>query len=57
MLLHQLGSIPEMPTRRVHGAHVRKRLARVALEAALLATLLLPWAVILAWLFRTSAPP
>jgi hypothetical protein len=40
-----------MQTRRAHGVHIRKRLARVAMEAALLATLLLPWAAILAWLF------
>jgi hypothetical protein len=39
-----------METRRLHRAQIRKRLARVALEAALLATLLLPWAAILAWL-------
>ena len=39
-----------METHRRRGADIRKRLARVALEAALLATLLLPWAAILAWL-------
>jgi len=44
-----------MSTRRVHGAHMRKRVGRVAREAALLATLLLPWAAILAWLFWRSA--
>jgi hypothetical protein len=44
-----------MSTRRVHGAHIRKRFARAALEAALLATLLLPWAAILAWLFWRGA--
>ncbi len=44
-----------MSTRRVHGAHIRKRLARAALEAALLAMLLSPWAAILAWLFWRSA--
>jgi hypothetical protein len=44
-----------MDTRRFHGVHVRKRLARVALEAALLAALLLPWAAILAWLFWKNA--
>jgi hypothetical protein len=44
-----------MSTRRVHGAHIRKRFARAALEAALLAVLLLPWAAILAWLFWRSA--
>jgi hypothetical protein len=49
--------IPEMGTRRIHGAHIRKRFARVALEAALLATLLLPWAAIFAWLFWRSALP
>ena len=40
-----------MDTRRVHGAHMLKRFARIAMEAALLATLLLPWAAILTWLF------
>lgn len=40
-----------MGTRRIHGAQVRRRFAQVALEAALLIALLLPWAVILAWLF------
>lgn len=40
-----------MDTRRIQGAHVRKRLARVAWEAVFLATLLSPWAAILAWLF------
>ena len=44
-----------MGTGRIHGARMRKRFARVALEAALLATLLLPWAAILAWLFWRSA--
>jgi len=44
-----------MNTRRIHGTHMRKRFARAALEAALLAALLLPWAVILAWLFWRSA--
>jgi hypothetical protein len=44
-----------MGTRRVHGAHMRERFARVALEAALVAILLLPWAAILAWLFWRSA--
>ena len=44
-----------MTTRRMHGVHMRKRLARAALEAALLATLLLPWAAILAWLFWRNA--
>jgi hypothetical protein len=50
-----LRKIPEMDTRRIHGAHLRKRLARVAWEAVFLATLLLPWAAILAWLFWRSA--
>ena len=44
-----------MRTHRVLGAHMRKRLARVALEAALLATLLLPWAAIVTWLFWRHA--
>lgn len=44
-----------MSTRRVHGAHVRKRFRRAAREAALLATLLLPWVAILVWLFWRSA--
>jgi hypothetical protein len=44
-----------MNTRRIHGAHLRKRFARAALEAALLVTLLLLWAAILAWLFWRSA--
>jgi len=34
---------------------MRKRFAQVALEAALLATLLLPWAAILTWLFWRNA--
>jgi len=55
MLLSYPRKIPEMTTRRIHGAHMRKRLARAALEAALLATLLLPWAAILAWLFWRNA--
>jgi len=55
MLLFCSRKIPEMSTRRIHGAHMRKRFARVALEAALVATLLLPWAAILAWLFWRSA--
>jgi hypothetical protein len=40
-----------MTTRRIHGAQMRKRFARVAWEAALVVILLLPWAAILAWLF------
>jgi hypothetical protein len=44
-----------MGTRRIHGAQMRKRFARVALEAALVVTLLLPWAAILAWLFWRNA--
>ncbi len=44
-----------MGTRRIHGAHIRKRFARVALEAALVVTLLLPWVAILAWLFWRTA--
>lgn len=44
-----------MGTRRMYGAHMRKRFARVALEAALLLTLLLPWAIILVWLFWRAA--
>jgi hypothetical protein len=40
-----------MGTRRIHGAQMRKRFARVALDAALVVTLLLPWVAILAWLF------
>lgn len=55
MLLFHLRKIPEMDMRRIHDAHMRKRFARVALEAALLATLLLPWAAILAWLFWRNA--
>jgi hypothetical protein len=51
MLLFSLRKIPEMDTRRIRGAHVRKRLARVVWETVFLATLLSPWAVILAWLF------
>jgi len=50
-----LRKIPEMTTRRMRAVHMRKRLARAALEAALLATLLLPWAAILAWLFWRNA--
>ncbi|MGH7348254.1 MAG: hypothetical protein ACREK4_25340 [Candidatus Rokuibacteriota bacterium] len=45
-----------METRKGHGAHMRKRFTRIAMEAALLGTLLSPWAAILAWLFRTSTP-
>ena len=44
-----------MSTRRIHGAQMRRRFARVALEAALLVALLLPWAVILVWLFGRNA--
>jgi hypothetical protein len=44
-----------MGTRRIHDAQMRKRFARVALEAALVVTLLLPWAAILAWLFWRNA--
>jgi len=44
-----------MGTRRIHRAHMRKRFARIALEAALVVTLLLPWAAILAWLFWRTA--
>jgi hypothetical protein len=40
-----------MGTRRIHVARIRKRIARAALEAALVVALLLPWAAILAWLF------
>ena len=47
--------IPEMGTRRMHGAQIRERFARVALEAALVVALLVPWAVILAWLFWREA--
>jgi len=44
-----------MGTRRIHRAHMRKRFALIALEAALVVTLLLPWAAILAWLFWRTA--
>jgi hypothetical protein len=44
-----------MGTRRNRGADVRRRFARIALEAALLVALLLPWAAILAWLFWRNA--
>ena len=44
-----------MATRRIHGAHTRRRFARVAWEAALLGVLLLPWAAILTWLFWRNA--
>ncbi|HXL46059.1 MAG TPA: hypothetical protein VN977_05600 [Candidatus Binatia bacterium] len=44
-----------MATRRIHGAQIRKRFTRVAAETALVVTLLLPWAAILAWLFWRSA--
>ena len=43
-----------MGTRRIHGAHMGRRFARVAWEAALLVILLLPWAAILTWLFWRS---
>jgi hypothetical protein len=46
-----------MGTRKNHGAHMRRRFAQVALEAALLVALLLPWAPILAWLFWRNALP
>jgi hypothetical protein len=46
--------IPAMDTRRIQSEHVRKRLAQVAWEAVFLATLLAPWAAILAWLFRRN---
>jgi hypothetical protein len=55
MLLDRLGKIPEMATRRIHGAQIRKRFTRVAAETALVVTLLLPWAAILAWLFWRGA--
>jgi len=57
VLLFSSRTIPEMGRRRIHGAHMRKRFARIALEAALLATLLLPWAAIFAWLFWRNALP
>jgi len=44
-----------MDTQRIHGARMRKRCARVAWEAALLISLMLPWAAILAWLFSRNA--
>jgi hypothetical protein len=44
-----------MATRRIHGAHTRRRFTRVAWEAALLVVLLLPWAAILTWLFWRNA--
>jgi hypothetical protein len=46
-----------MGTRNNHSAHTRRRFAQVALEAALLVALLLPWAAILAWLFWRNALP
>jgi len=55
VLVHIPGRVPEMGTRRNRGADVRRRFARVALEAALLVALLLPWAAILAWLFWRNA--
>ena len=54
MLFLQIGKILEMGTRKIHGAHMRRRIAQVALEAALLVVLLLPWAAILTWLFWRS---
>ena len=44
-----------MGTRRMHGAQRRERFTRVALETALVIALLVPWAVILAWLFWREA--
>jgi hypothetical protein len=54
MLFFQIGKILEMGTRKIHGAHMRRRFARVVAEAALLAVLLSPWAAILTWLFWRS---
>lgn len=51
-----LGEIPEMTTHRIQATLTRKRVARVALEAVLVVALLLPWLVILAWLFWRNAP-
>ncbi len=44
-----------MGTRRVHGAQMRERFTRVALETALVTAILGPWAVSLAWLFWREA--
>jgi hypothetical protein len=54
VLFFQIGKILEMATRRTHGAHMRRRFAQVAWEAALLIVLLSPWAAILTWLFWRS---
>src|SRR6266511_2734265 len=49
-----VGEIPEMTTGRIQVTLTRKRVARVALEAVLVVALLLPWVVILAWLFSRN---
>jgi len=49
-----VGEIPEMTTGRIQVTLTRKRVARVALEAVLVAALPLPWLVILAWLFSRN---
>ena len=44
-----------MKALKIHATLRMKRVARAALEALLVGALLLPWAVILAWLFWRSA--
>jgi hypothetical protein len=55
MLLHFPRKLLAMATRRIKGADLRRRFMRIALEAALLIALVLPWAAILAWLFWRNA--
>jgi hypothetical protein len=43
--------IPEMATRRGDATIVRKRVAKALVEAVLVLALLVPWALILGWLF------
>jgi len=51
-----LGEAPQMTTSRmIQATLTRKRVARVALETALVVALLLPWVAILAWLFSRNA--
>jgi hypothetical protein len=50
-LLFKTVEIPEMSTRRVHATIVRKRAAKAVVETALVLALLVPWALILGWLF------
>jgi hypothetical protein len=43
--------IPEVAVRRVHATIMSRRVAKAVVEAALVLALLVPWALILGWLF------